>query len=137
MKTAQNCVILSIVIEKRVRKEGGAVKREAKLFCAACAAALALTFLACFFTAAPYFGFGRVVRSYDAGMIAQAGEKLDLNRASAAQLQALPGIGQTRAEDIVKEREARAGFKAIDELSEISGISAKMAAEWAEYLFVE
>ena len=51
------------------------------------------------------------------------GLPLDLNRASAADLAALPGVGPTRAHDILAERRARGGrFARVDDLAEVPGI---------------
>ncbi|MCB1218123.1 helix-hairpin-helix domain-containing protein [bacterium] len=48
--------------------------------------------------------------------------RLDLNTASAAELDELPGIGPVLAERIVMAREQRAGFRSLDELLEVEGI---------------
>lgn len=47
---------------------------------------------------------------------------IDLNTATAAQLTTLKGIGQKTAEAIVAAREAKGGFKALDELKSVKGI---------------
>ncbi len=53
---------------------------------------------------------------------APVSERLDLNRASAAELQALPGIGPALAGRIVEHR-ARAGrLRSVDDLLDVSGI---------------
>lgn len=48
--------------------------------------------------------------------------RLDLNRASSAELTDLPGIGPALAERIVRFRGERGGFQSVDELQEIPGI---------------
>jgi len=54
------------------------------------------------------------------------GRLLDLNRATAADLAALPAIGPTRAASIVEERAARGGrFDRVDDLLDVPGIGAR------------
>lgn len=50
---------------------------------------------------------------------------VNINTASTHHLQRINGIGETRAMAIVEYREANGGFKSIDELVNISGISEK------------
>jgi competence ComEA-like helix-hairpin-helix protein len=47
---------------------------------------------------------------------------LDLNRAGAAELETLPGVGPALARRIVEARDARGGFRSPDELLEVRGI---------------
>ncbi len=47
---------------------------------------------------------------------------VNLNTASAAELEALPGVGEARAREIVATREKRGGFKTLDDLTEVKGI---------------
>jgi competence protein ComEA len=50
---------------------------------------------------------------------------LNLNTASAAQLEALPGIGAKTAALIVEYRQKNGGFKKIEELMNVKGIGEK------------
>lgn len=50
------------------------------------------------------------------------GIPININMASAAELQALPGIGPTYAERIVAYREAHGPFTAIDQIMQVNGI---------------
>ena len=54
---------------------------------------------------------------------------IDLNAATVAQLDTLPGIGPTLAGAIVAERERRGGFRSVDELGEVHGIGPARLAD--------
>jgi len=62
------------------------------------------------------------------------GMPVNLNNASAVELTAIPGIGPGLAASIVDEREKRQGFHALDELTEISGISRKSLKKFSPFL---
>ena len=47
---------------------------------------------------------------------------IDLNTATATDLETLPGIGPTLADAIVREREKLGGFKSVDDLEQVRGI---------------
>lgn len=60
---------------------------------------------------------------------AQAGEgpaaltgQVNVNTASAAELQLLPGIGEARARSLIELRKRRGGFKSVEELKDVKGI---------------
>lgn len=48
--------------------------------------------------------------------------KLNINKASAEQLDTLPGVGPSIAQKIIEYRSSRGGFKSIEELNNVSGI---------------
>lgn len=50
------------------------------------------------------------------------GDALDLNRAGAAELETLPGVGPATAARIMAVRAERGGFRLVDELLEVPGI---------------
>ena len=53
-------------------------------------------------------------------------EPIDINKASAQEITtSLDGIGDKKAEEIVKYREKHGDFKSIDELSNVKGIGMK------------
>ena len=53
-------------------------------------------------------------------------EGVDLNEAGRAELDCLPGIGPARADSILAFRERRGGFRSVDELREVPGLSARL-----------
>lgn len=62
------------------------------------------------------------------------GEKVNLNTASAADLQKLNGIGQKKAEQIIAYREQNGQFKKIEDLMQVSGIGEKTFAALKDQL---
>jgi competence protein ComEA len=52
----------------------------------------------------------------------ESAQKIDINRAEAWLLEALPGIGETRAESIIKYRMENGIYKNINELLKVDGI---------------
>ena len=56
-------------------------------------------------------------------------EKININTATAAELQALPRIGPTLSQRIVDYREEHGSFTAIEEIMNVSGIGEKTFAE--------
>ena len=61
---------------------------------------------------------------------------LDLNRTSVEDLCRVPGIGTSLAQEIVAYRERRRGFRSIEELKHVSGVSEKKWMTLRPYLTV-
>lgn len=57
------------------------------------------------------------------------GGLVNINTASAAELQSLPGVGPSTAEAIVKDREANGAFASPEDLMRVSGIGEKKFAK--------
>jgi competence protein ComEA len=49
-------------------------------------------------------------------------EKLNINSADVADFDSLPGIGPSKAKNIIEFRDSQGGFKSIEELKEVNGI---------------
>lgn len=64
------------------------------------------------------------------------GGKVNINAASAAELDALPGVGPATAEKIVADREANGPFASPEDLKRVSGIGDKKFAELADLVCV-
>jgi competence protein ComEA len=64
------------------------------------------------------------------------GGKVNLNTATQAQLEELPGIGPTYAQSIIAERQRRGGFTSVNDLRSVRGIGDKRFAELAPLVTV-
>ncbi|MFC5471633.1 helix-hairpin-helix domain-containing protein [Cohnella suwonensis] len=62
---------------------------------------------------------------------------LNLNAASQAQLESLPGIGPSKAKAIIDYREKRGEFRNVEELRDIKGIGPKIYEKVAQRVTVE
>lgn len=67
----------------------------------------------------------------------QVPEKLDINRATAEQLQKVPGIGETLAKRIVDFRGEHGPFEKIDDLLNVRGIGVRSLEKLRSYLTVK
>jgi competence protein ComEA len=63
-----------------------------------------------------------------------AGVRLDINRATAAELEALPGIGPVLARRIVEDREANGPFASVDDLDRVEGIGKGIVAKVRDHV---
>ena len=63
--------------------------------------------------------------------------RLDLNTATREELEALPGIGEVKAQAILDYRAEHGAFSSVEELLEVSGIGEKTLAGLYEYVKVE
>ena len=61
--------------------------------------------------------------------------RVDLNSATAAELESLPGVGPSKAQAIIAHRE-EAPFKSPDELVEVKGIGEKLYAQLKDHVTV-
>jgi len=62
--------------------------------------------------------------------------RLDLNRASLAELMGLPGIGPVLAERIVRHRLLHGPFRSLDELLEVRGIGPRKLERLRAHLMI-
>jgi len=66
----------------------------------------------------------------------QSPQKIDLNRADPWLLEALPGIGETRAQSIVDYRDENGPFKRIEDLLQVKGIGEGTFEKIKDYITV-
>lgn len=62
--------------------------------------------------------------------------KINVNHASAAELEMLPGVGKTTAERIVAYRQKFGPFYNIDDLTKVKGIGAATLDKFRQYVTV-
>jgi competence protein ComEA len=86
---------------------------------------------------------GRNVQGPNIDAVAQTGlsqtpihSRLDLNRASAGELESLPGIGTVLAQRVIAFRESVGRFQKIEDLREVKGIGAKKFERLKSFVMV-
>jgi competence protein ComEA len=62
---------------------------------------------------------------------------VNINTATAEELQLLPGIGEARAREVITLRKRNGGFKSVDELAEVKGIGDAALKRLRPYARVE
>jgi competence ComEA-like helix-hairpin-helix protein len=62
------------------------------------------------------------------------GEPIDVNSATASELELLPGIGPVLAKRIVEARKKTSGFSTITELEQVKGLSPARVKALAKYI---
>ena len=76
------------------------------------------------------------IAAQEAASAGGASGKVNINTASATQLDTLPGVGASTAEKIVADREANGPFKTVEDLKRVSGIGDKKFAALADAICV-
>jgi competence protein ComEA len=71
-----------------------------------------------------------------AGRPVSTAPPVDVNRASAAELERIPGVGPALAARIVEERRANGPFRSLEELARVSGIGERMVERMREHAAV-
>lgn len=79
---------------------------------------------------------GGVAQQDGSATASPLGRKLNLNKATQAELEGLPGIGPVTAKAIIDWRTRSGGFTRVEELQEIEGIGPKTYAKLAELVEV-
>ncbi|MBQ6380726.1 MAG: helix-hairpin-helix domain-containing protein [Clostridia bacterium] len=62
---------------------------------------------------------------------------IELNSATQAQLETVPGIGEKTAAKIIAYRDAHGGFNSVEDLLEVEGIGEKKLASIRDYVCVK
>jgi competence protein ComEA len=68
---------------------------------------------------------------------ADASQRININTASADQLQELPGIGETRANAIIAYRQEHGPFQSVEDLQQVSGIGPETFQQIQDKITVE
>ena len=76
------------------------------------------------------------LRAWDPSAPGAPGGLLNLNTATAADLDTLPGIGPVLAERILEHRRVHGPFRSVEQLDDVPGIGPTIAAELAELVAV-
>lgn len=63
-------------------------------------------------------------------------KKISLNTASKEELQTLPGIGESKANDIIEYRNVSGPFEIIDDIKKVSGIGDNLFAKIKDYITI-
>lgn len=71
------------------------------------------------------------------GLAAGSAAPVNVNQATALELQELPGIGPALAERIVAHREAKGAFKNAEQLAEVKGIGQKKMEKFRDRIILE
>ena len=70
------------------------------------------------------------------GVQNQGDGKVNLNKASQAELETLTGVGPAKATAIIEYRDVNGGFKTVEEIMEISGIGQKTFDKFKDQITV-
>jgi len=62
---------------------------------------------------------------------------VNVNTATAEQLQLLPGIGETRARAVIETRKRRGGFESVEDLLDVKGIGESSLQQMRPYVTVD
>lgn len=68
------------------------------------------------------------------GLAAPAWAALDINRATQAELEALPGVGPAKARAIIKYREKHGPFRNLNDVVNVKGMSRESVSRLGEAL---
>jgi competence protein ComEA len=79
---------------------------------------------------------GYLLTSMSGAQLITLGLPLDLNRASAADLSAIPGLGLVLAQRIIDYRQAHGPFKKIEHLEEVEGFGPKKMEKLKPYMII-
>lgn len=84
-----------------------------------------------------YFPYAdEVTGGFVAGEEDKSGGKVNINTATKEELMTLPGIGESKAEAIIKYRENNGAFQSIEDITNISGIKEGVYNNIKDYIIV-
>lgn len=62
--------------------------------------------------------------------------KININKASKEELMTLPGVGESRAESIIKYREEQGAFRKVEDIMQVSGIKEGLFEKIKDYITI-
>jgi competence protein ComEA len=84
----------------------------------------------------PIVGEEKIIEPTVGSVQNQGDGKVNLNKASEAELQTLTGVGPAKATAIIEYRDQNGGFKKVEEIMEISGIGEKTFEKFKDQITV-
>lgn len=101
-----------------------------------------LTLLALFWMGAVYMkrnlpSADPVSTEYRSRISAEEAAPVNLNTAKAEELEKLPGIGPTRAEEIIADRTQNGPFQTVEDIMRVSGIGRRTYEQIRDLVYVE
>ena len=66
-----------------------------------------------------------------------SGDRININTATAEELDELPGIGKTKAEAIIRLREKMNGFREIEDILNVEGIGEKIFEQIKDKIYIK
>jgi competence ComEA-like helix-hairpin-helix protein len=83
---------------------------------------------------APVAEPARAAETHSQAVALRDGQRMDVNHASAAELELLPGVGPSLAKRLIEARDQSGPFRKLEDLARVRGMGAKTRAKLARFL---